>query len=73
MYDFKIMEKERKKRNWHNKNKFCEKIISLLCYEMYNMYDELSSLFSCQNGSQCAGRWMLVDGTKKKGNNTSTM
>ena len=73
-YDFKTMKTERKKeRNWHNKNRFCDKIRYLLCHIMYNTYDELSSLFSCQIGSQYVVGRVLVGGTKKKGNNTSMM
>ena len=60
LYDFKIKKKERKKerkRNWHNKNRFRDKIMCLLFYVIHNTYNRLSSLFFCQNGSQCVGRW----------------
>ena len=46
IYHIKIMRKERK--SWHDKNRFHDKIMCLLCYVLYNTYAELSSLFSCQ-------------------------
>ena len=72
-YYFKTMKKERKKRNGHDKNRFSDKIMCLLCCVMYNTYNELSSLFSCQIGSQYVVGWVLVGGTKKKWINTSIM
>ena len=52
-YDFKIMKK--KKEKGHDKNRFCDKLMCLLWYVLYNTYDEWSFLFSCQYGSRVEG------------------
>ena len=38
----------------------------LLCCVMYNTYNELSSLFSCQIGLQCVVGWVLLGGMEER-------